>query len=288
MTTTMIRFDKLIKRYDGVAALKGISGQVRRGDIVALLGKNGAGKTTLMETLLGFTPADSGDITVLDYAPLHFDGDVKQRLGYVPQQDDLLANLSVAAWLNLIAQFYPRWDLTLQNRLLREWELPLDKRMAKLSVGQRQKVSILSGICHRPDLLVLDEPVASLDPIARRQFLETLIAMADEHQQTILFSTHIVSDVERIASRVWLMREGELVVDNGLDALKESVIRLHGPLDKLTTLRSGLEVVNARQRAEHQTLIVKNWSPELQNKADHLALTVEPLSLEDIFVEMHA
>jgi ABC-2 type transport system ATP-binding protein len=221
---------------------------------------------------------------VFGQAPLTFNGDVKHRIGYVPQQDDLLPNLTATNWLLLIQSFYPNWDKALQEKLLNDWDIPRNKRLYTLSVGQRQKVCIISGLCHRPDLLVLDEPVASLDPIARRQFLETLIALTRDNAPTIIFSTHIVSDVERIASRVWLMREGQIVIDSELDQLKEQFVRLHGPTELLNRWQPQFDLVHSNKHPQQQTIVIKNWDPTWQLET---AIQVEHLGLEDIFVELH-
>jgi ABC-2 type transport system ATP-binding protein len=129
-----------------------------------------------------------------------------------------------AQFLELVSRFYSRWNKDLIGRLARDWTVPLDKRAHKLSVGERQKLSILAALGHEPELLVLDEPVASLDPLSRRRFLQELIDMTSGGDRTILFSTHIVADLERIASRVWILKDGQLLVDEPLDSLKEAAV----------------------------------------------------------------
>ena len=120
----------------------------------------------------------------------------------------------------------PTGAAQLIERLVAEWSVPLDRRIATLSVGERQKLSVLAALGHQPDLLVLDEPVASLDPIARRQFLHELFAIAESHARAVLFSSHIVSDLERAANKVWIVKDGRLHWQGEIDALKESVVRL--------------------------------------------------------------
>jgi ABC-2 type transport system ATP-binding protein len=129
-------------------------------------------------------------------------------------------------FLGIISKFYPQWNHELVARLAKEWDVPLGRAARKLSIGQRQKLSILAALGHEPELIVLDEPVASLDPLARRVFLQELIDMVSGGDRTILFSTHIVSDLERIANRVWILKDGELVIDEPLDNLKESRVEL--------------------------------------------------------------
>ena len=223
MTEPILELDGLVKRFGALTALGGITTEVRRGDVVGLLGLNGSGKTTLLETALGFAIPDEGAARLFGQsASAIADDDVKHRIGFVPQQDELLENLSGRDFLNLIGRFYPRWNPFLVQRLSDAWDVPLQRRVLQLSVGQRQKLSILAALGHEPELLILDEPVASLDPLARRKFLQELIDIASSGGRTILFSTHIVSDLERIASRVWILKEGRLAVDESLDALKEN------------------------------------------------------------------
>jgi ABC-2 type transport system ATP-binding protein len=227
MTEAILQLDHLVKRFDKLTVLKGITAEVRRGDVIGLLGLNGSGKTTLLETALGFAVPDEGAARLFGQAASALaDEKLKHRIGFVPQQDELLDGSKGGDFLDLIARFYPRWNAGLIQRLSQSWDVPLQRRAMQLSVGQRQKLSILAALGHEPELLILDEPVASLDPLARRQFLQELIDMVSDGDRTILFSTHIVSDLERIASRVWILKDGRLVVDESLDALKEQAERV--------------------------------------------------------------
>jgi ABC-2 type transport system ATP-binding protein len=223
MPEVILRLDGLVKRFDTLTVLKGITADVRRGDVVGLLGLNGAGKTTLLETALGFAIPDGGSVTLFgESSSAIADERIKHRIGFVPQQDELIETMKGKEFLNLVGQFYTRWNDDLIDRLARDSQVPMNRLIGKLSVGQRQKLSILGALGHEPELIVLDEPVASLDPMARRAFLRELIDMVSSGARTILFSTHIVSDLERIASRVWILKDGHLAVDEALDRLKDS------------------------------------------------------------------
>ena len=200
MADDILHLARLAKGFDGVPVLKGISADVYRGDVVGLLGLNGAGKTTLLETALGFAVPDEGSVELFGQPSSALaDENLKHRIGFVPQQDELLEQVKGSEYLSLISKFYPRWNADLIRRLASDWDVPLGVRIYKLSVGQRQKLSILTALGHEPELIVLDEPVASLDPLARRKFLQELIDIVSDGRRTILFSTHIVSDLERIA-----------------------------------------------------------------------------------------
>ncbi len=293
MNKKIISIKGLSKGFDGVDVLKNIHTNVKSGEIIALLGLNGAGKTTLLETILGFCLPEHGTIKIFGHeTDVLTDQDVKKRIGFVPQQEELLTSMRVDHYLNMVGSFYPHWDKELVNRLCQEWALPLNKIIRKLSTGQRQKVAIISAIAFHPELLILDEPVASLDPKARRQFLLELINTADTNQSSIVFSTHIVSDVERIADRLWLLKDGRLILDAVIDDIKESTVRLHIAASvEYKSLLSNLELINQRITSEHKVLTLSGWNKEIEQQWKDTTgnkITIETLSLEDIFLEMNS
>ena len=289
--TNTVAASGLGKAFGTKQVLKDISFDVSPGDVVGVLGKNGAGKTTLLEVMLGFTPPTSGGIQVFGDESLRMSGDIKSRVGFVPQQDELLDQLTVADQLRVIASFYPRWDFALIDRLCTEWGVDVNARIKGMSVGERQKLSILLAFGHQPELLILDEPVASLDPIARRQFLEQLLTISTDGQRAIVFSSHIVSDIERLANRIWILKEGRLDWQGDLDSLKESIVRLHirGSGEELPQFRIP-GVINVRRDGAFATAVVRDWTPEAQEALETSAsvqVEVETLGLEEIFVELH-
>lgn len=210
------------KSFGRKHVLADVSCTVAPGDVIGVLGKNGAGKTTLLELMLGFTPASAGSVQVFGHESFRLPGAAKARVGFVPQRDELIDQLTAQDQLRMIASFYQCWDHALIERLSREWEVDLCERVKNLSAGQRQKLSILLALGHRPDLLVLDEPVASLDPMARRQFLEQIVDVAADGKRSVVFSSHIVSDIERLANKIWILKGGRLHWQGDLDSLKES------------------------------------------------------------------
>jgi ABC-2 type transport system ATP-binding protein len=189
------------------------------------------------------------------------------------------------------AAFYPRWNERLIDALLRDWRLDAYERVGTLSVGQLQKLAIILGLGHEPDLLVLDEPAASLDPVARRDFLKALLEIAADGRRTILFSTHITSDLERVADRVAILRNGRISYHGELDALKDNIKRLH--VTSSSPLAPSFNVPGAvRLRVEgNEALVsVRDASPavvEQIEKQYSASVKVENLNLEDIFLEMH-
>jgi ABC-2 type transport system ATP-binding protein len=293
MTPLPVCIRNLGKRFDDRTVLQDISTDVRPGDVVGVIGKNGAGKTTLLETLLGFSPPTSGSAEIFGKNSLAMSAAVKARIGFVPQADELLPTLTGNRQIALTGTFYPNWDQALVERLAREWEVPLDRAVVKLSGGERQKLSTLLALGNRPDLLVLDEPVASLDPLARRRFLQQVLEIAGDPERAVIFSTHIVSDLERVANRIWIVKDGRLLWDGETDALKQSVRRLHVRARRRLPDTIKLPgMLHARRAADGMSATLT------ARDADDAAITEltrtldadvesEGLGLEDIFLEIH-
>jgi ABC-2 type transport system ATP-binding protein len=289
-----VTISNLGKSFDGRQVLRGISTSVRAGDVVGVIGKNGAGKTTLLESLLGFSPPTTGSAQIFGEDCLHMSSAVKERIGFVPQQDELLPTLTGSHQLALVGSFYKRWDAELVERLAKEWEVPLTRAASRLSGGERQKLSTLLALGNCPDLLVLDEPVASLDPLARRQFLRQLLEIAGDEQRAVIFSSHIVSDLERVANRIWIVKDGQLLWDGEMETLKQSVQRLHIRARQPLPQSLGLpRVLSSRRSGDGlgATVTVRDLTEsELNAAATRLDAQVESegLGLEDIFLEIHA
>ena len=291
MSAPYIVARQLSKSFFGRPVLQNLSFEVEPGDVVGVLGKNGAGKTTLLELMLGFTPASAGAVELFGYESFRLPGAAKARIGFVPQQDELVNQLSAADQIGVIASFYPGWDDELITRLSRAWEVDLRERIKGMSVGQRQKLSILLALGHKPDLLILDEPVASLDPIARRQFLEQIIDVTADGRRSVVFSSHIVSDVERLANKIWIIKDHRMYWQGDFDALKDSIVRLH--IRAARALPDSLAIPNAlsiHRNGIGAAAVVRDWSPDVA--ADVAArldaeIEVEQLTLEDIFLELH-
>ncbi|MEO8017017.1 MAG: ABC transporter ATP-binding protein [Pseudomonadota bacterium] len=291
MTEAILAARHVGKSFASKHVLDDISARVGAGSVVGVLGKNGAGKTTLLEIALGFSPASSGSVALWGHESASLPSAVKGRIGYVPQQDELVPLLTGTQQIALNAALHKRWDHELIARLVREWEVPLDRRIAALSGGERQKISVLLALGHRPDLLVLDEPLASLDPIARRQFLGQLLEITADQGRAVIFSSHIVSDLERVANEVWILREGRMAFEGELDALKESVVRLHlSARDKFPERLGIAHTLHEEVDGNTASVSVSGWSADAAAQLISrlgVAIEVEPLDLEDIFLEMH-
>ncbi len=216
-----ISLSNVVKSFGARQVLKGADLEVPAGSIVGLLGTNGSGKTTLLKCAVGLLRPQAGACVLLGEPAWNLSPATKARLGYVPQVISLYPWMKVEELVRYTASFYPNWNDTIAEQLLQDWQLPKGDRVGTLSVGQLQKLAILTAMGHEPDLLILDEPAASLDPLARRQFLQLIVELAEPGKRTVLFSTHITSDLERVADLVAIMKDGRIAHFGSLDKLKD-------------------------------------------------------------------
>jgi ABC-2 type transport system ATP-binding protein len=221
MNDAAIELQGIVKSYGKKPVLTGLDLTVPQGSVLGLLGTNGAGKTTLIKCALGLIRPQQGEARLLGEDSWNLSAEAKARIGYVPQVVNLYPWMKVRHLIDYTAAFYPNWNDALVARLTEEWDIPGEDRIGPLSVGQLQKVAILLALGHQPDLLILDEPAASLDPLARRQFLQMIIELAEPGKRTVLFSTHITSDLERVADRVAVLKSGRIAWQGLLEDLKE-------------------------------------------------------------------
>lgn len=290
MSETMLELHGVSKSFGSRLVLNEVDLTLPTGSVLGLVGKNGSGKTTLLKCAVGLQRPQHGDVRILGEPAWELSAAGKERLGYVPQNPDLCPWMNIRQIAAYTGAFYPRWNKALVERLLRDWELNPEDRVGLLSVGQTQKLAIILALGHEPDLLVLDEPVASLDPMARRQFLETLLAMVGE--RTVLFSTHITSDLERVADRVAVLKDGQIFYSGELDALKDSVKRLHvqaaAPLPNGSFRVPGM--LHAKVTGNEAVVSVQDFTAELPERIARqwsASVVVQDLNLEDIFLELH-
>ncbi len=292
MSEPILQARGLVKAIGGRQILKGLDFDLAAGQVVGLLGKNGAGKSTLMDLALGFALPTQGHCRVFGEDSARLSAASKARIGFVPQTDELMTLMTGAQHLALTASFHQHWDRELIARLARDWEVPLDRRIGVMSGGERQKLATLMALGHRPQLLVMDEPASGLDPVARRQFMQAVLEIASDPDRTILYSSHIVSDIERVASQLWILREGEFIWRGELDQMKESVVRLHLLSDQQITSVPALPgQLSCSVDGRTATAVLRDWQPGCIGELERLTgsrIEVEPLGLEDIFLAVHA
>jgi ABC-2 type transport system ATP-binding protein len=198
------------KHYPGFS-LREVSFSLPRGHVCGLIGPNGAGKTTIVKMILGLVRPEGGALRVCGDDPVTAERAVKDRIGFVHEVPAYYDHLRVGAIASIVRPFYSRWDQPLFEALVREFEVPTGKWFGSLSRGTRTKAALALALAHHADLLVLDEPTAGLDPVFRRSLLERLAAYVADGQASVLFSTHITSDLERTADYLTFIRDGRLV-----------------------------------------------------------------------------
>jgi ABC-2 type transport system ATP-binding protein len=291
ISANALEMQAVSKMFSGRAVLDRLNLEIPTGSVVGLLGKNGAGKTTLLRCALGLAKPQHGDVKILNEPAWNLSASAKEHIGFVPQTPQLYPWMQVRHILSYTGSFYRHWNRALVERLAREWELPLTRRAGTLSVGEAQKLTILMALGHEPDLLVLDEPVASLDPSARREFLKFVLEIAAGGNRTVIFSTHITSDLERVADRVAILQRGQISFCGELGELKDQIKRLS--LTSTSAFPDRIELPGVmRQRVEgnRALLITRDHSPELVQRIAaqwNATVEVQDLNLEEIFLELH-
>ncbi len=218
----VLEIEKLIRSYKkGKPVLTGVSMTMHEGEVVALLGRNGAGKTTLIRIVMGVLYPQGGSVSVFGVSPFKCSVEVKRRIGFVAE-DQVLPPRSTAGELTAFYRhLFPQWDAGLERQLLDRFGISPKARIGALSKGQARQVALLLAVCHRPEMLILDEPAGGLDPAARREFLETSIQLLNREGSAILFSSHYMTDVERLGGRVVLLDNGKVLLNEELDHLQE-------------------------------------------------------------------
>ena len=222
----VIKIENLVKYYDGRCILDGIDLDIRQGCIYGLLGRNGVGKTTLIRILLGLELPTRGQTYLLDAESMKLSAKTRGRIGYVAEGHNLIQNYKVGKLISLCKNLSVKWNEDFFNHLLQTFRLPIDRKIKQLSSGMRAQLNLSLAMAIDPELLILDDPTLGLDTVARRQFLELAIELLQQDGRTILFSSHILSDVERIADRIGILVAGKLVVDCPLEELKKRIKKL--------------------------------------------------------------
>ncbi len=284
----VVTVNGLSRRFGTKAALRDVTLAVARGSVFGLVGENGAGKSTLIKHLLGLWRAETGSVRVFDLDPVEAPTLVLGRIGYLSEQPDLPGWMRVDELLRYTQAFYPRWDTTYAEQLLHEFDLDVTARVRTLSKGQRARVGLIAAEAHRPDLLILDEPSSGLDPLVRRDILEAIIRTVTDEGRTVIFSSHLLDEVERVSDHVAMLHQGALRLCAPLDDIKAHhrriVLRFDlAPADP-PRVPGAIRVAGA---GREWTVICDAARIHAPSMAQHLgARIIEdlPASLDEIFV----
>ncbi|MFK7767837.1 MAG: ABC transporter ATP-binding protein [Mariniblastus sp.] len=288
-----VRFDAVVKSYGESRVVDELSFEIPSGTTFGLLGPNGAGKSTSLKSLMGLLGLDSGSIEIFgkDIAAIHGTSEslaVRRRIGYVSEVHNVYPWMTIGNAIEFVKSFYPTWNDEIARELLDTFALSPKKKASQLSKGMLAKLSLLLAVSHEPDLLILDEPTSGLDPMVREEFLHGILKSIGEKEKTIIFSSHSIDDVQRIADRVGVLRNGKLIVDHSVDHILGNTKRLRAALTSgdqpcWTPDSTIWQQVNRRE----WQLTVDEFTPELvaevQAKNPIESIEVLDLSLEEIF-----
>jgi ABC-2 type transport system ATP-binding protein len=274
--TAVLTATGLGKRYGRRWALRGCTVEIPEGRIAGLVGPNGAGKTTFLHCSVGLLAPTEGTVRVVGGRPAA-DREQLGKVGFLAQDAPVYSSLSVADHLRLGARLNANWNAEFAKARVDEIGLDPKQPAGRLSGGQRAQVALTLALAKRPELLVLDEPVASLDPLARRDFLATLTAYVAEHGISVLLSSHLLADLERVCDFLVLIAAAEVQLADEVDNLLATHRRLVGPRRDLATLPSDQHVVDASHTDRQTTVVIRTESPVLDP-----AWQVDELGLEDI------
>ena len=281
---TPIEIQKLTQGYGRQPVLHDVSLAIPAGQTFALLGRNGAGKTTLIRTLLGLLPTTSGTVRVLGLDPAREPLEVRRRIGYLAEDQAMYGWMTAVEIGRFLAPFYKTWDAPHYCSLLGRFELPVDVKIKHLSKGQTVRLGLALALAHRPEVIILDDPALGLDPIARKEFNRDLIEHLQAEGRTVLYSSHLLSEVEAVADGVAILDRGRIVRSGRTETLQHEIKRVILPLDRmpaddappglLDLRRDGLRVAVTVDGAEE-------WIHGL--RAAGIEPVVEDLSLDEIF-----
>jgi ABC-2 type transport system ATP-binding protein len=275
-TTPVLAATGLGKKYGRKWALSDCTLEVPAGRVVGLVGPNGAGKSTFLNLAVGMLTPSAGDLEVLGERPTGR-GARREKVGYVGQDTPTYANLSVADHLRIGAHLNPAWDAALAGDRIERLGLDPEQRAGRLSGGQRAQLALTLGIAKRPELLLLDEPVASLDPLARREFLQDLMEAVAEQDMSVVLSSHLVSDVERACDYLVVLVDSRVQVAGDIEHLLATHHRLTGPLRDEARLPADQDVISASHTDRQSTYLVRTETPILDPVWE-----VSKLNLEDV------
>jgi ABC-2 type transport system ATP-binding protein len=258
--TTAIQTQGLGKRYGSRPALSDCNLDIPAGRVVGLVGPNGAGKSTLLNLAVGMLQPTSGTIEVLGGRP--GDGPAQlAKVGFVAQDTPTYAGLSIADHLRLGQQLNPGWDAALAHQRIERLGLDFGQKARKLSGGQRAQLALTLGVAKRPELLLLDEPVASLDPLARREFLQDLMESVAEHELSVVLSSHLVSDLERTCDYLIVLVASRVRLTGDLDTILATHHRLSGPRRDTAALPANQQVISESHTDRQSTLLIRTEAP---------------------------
>lgn len=274
----------LLKKYGRHNVLNGVDLSVPPGVIYALLGTNGAGKTTLIRSLLGLMPHSGGKIEILGEDPWQAGPSLRQRIGYVSEEQGLYGWMTVAQLISFCKGLYPKWNNELVDKYMERFALSPKKRIRTMSKGQKVRLALILALAPEPDLLILDEPMSGLDPLAQHQFLQIIRQDAIAMKHTIFFSTHDLPDVEAIATHVAILNDGVIRIAGTIEEIERSILKLRLPTKDAANLPPDSFLLT--QDSDFTTTLIPNISnaETAFTGISSSSVITEPATLQEVFL----
>lgn len=285
MSEPLIAIQALTKSFGKQAVLQGVDLEVPRGAVFGFLGLNGAGKSTTIKILLGLLKPNGGSVSVVGTDPTQDSVLTRQRVGYMAENQTMYPWMRVNELIGWSKCFYSVWDDTLVSELLERMHLDPKAKVGTLSKGQSSKLALLLALAHQPELVILDDPVLGLDPLARRDLLRDVIALLQARHVTVFFSSHLLYEIEPICDRVAILHEGKILTSAAVDALRERVRRFEfAPQEQveLTNIPGLLHV----QREGQRIVLVSDGGADAESAIRAISrngITPSDLNLDEIF-----
>jgi ABC-2 type transport system ATP-binding protein len=290
MADSVLEMDGVTRFYRrSLFGVRNLSLRLERGTCYGLLGRNGSGKTTTLRLAMGMLRPESGTVRLFGHDPFREPEAAKVRVGYLAEDQDLPDVLRPVDLFRAFATFHPSWDPALERELTERFAVPAGRRLAEMSRGQKRAAGLICAVAHRPELLILDEPGGGLDPVVRRDMLETVVGLLGDAGTTVLFSSHNLVEVERVADRVGILSAGGLLLERNLESLKEDSCRVlvRGDGIRKDSI-AGCIRVESTEGTSTLTLLCGSDEARSRLRQQHglEAIQVQPVTLEDLFVAL--
>jgi ABC-2 type transport system ATP-binding protein len=288
MSGPVLKFQEVTRRFGSTLALDALDLQVEPGTVLGLIGRNGAGKSTSLRLALGHLHPDAGSIRVLGHDPVTDGIQVREQVGLMSEEASLYGWMTVREIMDFAAGLHPNWDPDFAESFRKRLDLDPGKRIKNLSRGNKAKVSLVLAVAVRPRLLLLDDPTSGLDPLVRREVLEGVLESVPAEGGAVVYASHLIHDVERIADQVTVLDEGRSILEGDLEKIKQRVRRVRAVFEEAPPDLPNLPGQVSLDR-DHRTLLVvgDGANGELEQAlqtAGAMNVTVEPLPLEEILV----
>ena len=289
---SIIEYSGVTREFGKKKVLHGIDLKIDEPCIYGLVGRNGAGKSTLLKMIPCLLHATKGSVTVFNKDPWENQDELKQKIGYLADNDLFPMTLRIEEFLDYNKSVYRKWDETMEAELLQRFKLKRDAKISTLSKGQKRQFALISILCFHPEVLILDEPAAGLDPAVRQEFLQLVLERLGSAGITVVFSSHHFADIERLANRVGILHEGRLIEDASFDDYHKKYCKVIGEIDAdaLEKIRAQPEFISVKDSCDLKQVTLKLSLNDVEQWAAGVGgiriMDHQPVGLEELFIEL--